>query len=188
MPVPTDEQLAEMMAQEGLSDQLFPKYYAMGPKEFSSGGASSAAAGSTAVLTKQLTNFGQILYGVRIQNFYSLPTNPTDFQVQLFESLKRWVDDEQIVGVNLSQQDVTAQEVPQAQFQGRADTVWHPFPVPYPMAGGNNINITITRVTSYPEIVAGTPLVVTTRGTLVAAEFKGVLPSEPTRRRLARPI
>lgn len=188
MTIPTDEQLAALMASEGLSDQLFPKYYSMGPSEFSSGGTPSGAAGATAVLTKQLTNFGQILYGVRIQNFYELPTNPTDEQVALFEQLKRFIDDEQIVGINLSQQDVTAQELPQAQLQGRADTTWHPFPVPYPMAGGNNINITITRITSYPEIVSGTPLVPTVRGTLLAGEFKGVLPSEPTRRRLARPI
>lgn len=182
MPINTDAELSEIWSRVGLSPQLFPKYYGMGPVQFFNGGSPSGTAGSRARLSRALTNSPQIIYGVRLQNVYELPSNPTEAQVQLFRTLKEWIDGEQVVTINLSQQDVTAQSVLQTQLVGKHGSVWAPFPEPYPMAGGNNVEVSIERLTSYPVLDGVNPVLPSCVGTLLAAEFKADMSSVPARR------
>ena len=169
----TDEELDTIWSKLGyLVPQLFPKYYAIGPVPFTRDGVPSGAAGAEAILTKELSNFPQILYGVRISNVYALP-DPVDashiLQAQLYHD---WLDGEQTVGVNLSQQNVTAQPMLQSQLTGRGDSAWHPFSAPYPMAGGNTVNLQVRRVTGYPDFIESDAVEPVVFATLLAAEFK----------------
>jgi hypothetical protein len=181
----TQEELDNIWSSQGLVPQLFPKYYSMGPVALTVDGSPSGAAGAVAVLTKELSNFPHILYGVRISNTYDVPTNPDAGEIRQFTMMKSFIDVEQTVTINLSQQNITGQAMLQAQLTGYAGTVWHPFPAPYPMAGGNNVNIEVRRVTSYPNYLADdravTPVVF---ATLLAAEFKATRQSVSTHRRL----
>lgn len=177
-----DAELSKIWSKSGLEPQLFPKYYGMGPVQFMNGSQPSGTAGSTATLSRALTNSPQLVYGVRLQNIYDLPGQPTADQVQLYRALKEHTDGEQLVTVNLSQQDVTANGVIQTQLVGSGGVVWAPFAQPYPMAGGNNITIRVQRLTSYPSLDGINPLLPSLVGTLLTAEFKGDLSSVPVRR------
>lgn len=169
----TDEELDTIWSKFGaLVPQLFPKYYAIGPVPLTLDGVPSGAAGAEAILTKELSNFPQILYGVRISNVYSLPAVPTATHIQQLQTYHDWLDGEQTVGINLSQQNVTAQPMLQAQLTGRGDSVWHPFPAPYPMAGGNSINLQVRRITGYPDFNESDPVQPVIFATLLCAEFK----------------
>ncbi len=202
----TQEELDNIWSSQGLVPQLFPKYYSMGPVALTVDGSPSGAAGAVAVLTKELSNFPHILYGVRISNTYELPTTTIGLpvgtpataeqviaQLEHYERMKRFVDVEQTVTINLSQQNITGQAMLQGQLCGQSGTVWHPFPAPYPMAGGNNVNVEVRRVTSYPnyplldsDVDPAAPIPVTpvVFGTLLAAEFKATRQSVSTHRRL----
>lgn len=208
----TQDELDNIWSSQGLVPQLFPKYYSMGPVALTVDGAPSGAAGAVAILTKELSNFPHILYGVRISTTYTLPTTiigepvapgipatADDVRAQLDHYARlRSMDTQQTVTINLSQQNITGQAMLQGQLCGETGTVWHPFPAPYPMAGGNNVNVEVRRATSYPpypwrsqevldgeagprELIDVRPVVF---ATLLAAEFKATRQSVATHRRL----
>lgn len=183
----SEDELNALFGEAGLAPQLFPKYYSMGPVQFMNAGVPSGAAGATATLTKQLTNFPTVIYGLRISNEYALSATPSVEEIAIYQTLKEWVDGEQTVTINLSQQDITGQEMLQSQLVGRRGSVWAPFPAPYPMAGGNNINVVVRRVTPYPSLVddAEDLVLPSVRATLLCAEFKATRSSMSTRRRLS---
>ncbi len=141
---------------EGLTEQnvqWFPIFYPMGPKAFQdSEGVPSGAIGSIAELTKELSNWPIMFLGLRITNVYPLPATPTELDLRVYEACKRGVDDEQTVRVALSQQNITAEATQQLHITGKSGVYWAPFPVPFGMAGGNNIAVTVQRTTPYPEI------------------------------------
>lgn len=170
----------------GLAPQLFPKYYTMGPVPFTLNGAPSGAVGATATLSKAISNFPQIMYGVRVSNVYQLPTSPTALDLQKLDAYHRWLDGEQTIGINLSQQNVTAQPMLQVQLTGRGDSVWHPFSAPYPMAGGNSINLEIRRITGYPDFDQSEAVEPTVFATLLVAEFKATRSTTSVKRVLGR--
>ncbi len=184
----TDEELDTIWSEfGGLAPQLFPKYYTMGPVPFARDGVPSGAVGATAVLSHPLSNFPQILYGVRISNIYPLPAAADATHMQQYRAYKEWLDGEQTVGINLSQQNVTAQPMLQSQLVGKGDSVWHPFPAPYPMAGGNSVNLEIRRLTGYPPFIeSGEVIEPVVFATLLVAEFKATRSTTSVKRVLGR--
>ena len=183
MPM-TDGELVNVWSAVGLNPQLFPKYYAMVPVALTVNGAGSGAVGAGATLTRELSNFPHILYGLRVTNTFALPAAPSDADINFADYLKTWVDNEQTITINMSQQNITAQAMLQSHLVGKGETVWAPFPAPYPLAGGNNITIEVRRTTAYPPFPS-TPQVATTptvHATLLTAEFKATFQSVPTHR------
>jgi hypothetical protein len=138
--------------------QWFPQYFPLGPVGFLSGsGTPNGNAGSRARLSKDIPNWPILFLGVRISSVYELPAEPSELDLRTYAACKLYVDDEQTVEVKLSQQNIVADPIQQTHLTGKAGIYWAPFSVPFPMAGGNNISIEITRSTRYPSI--GDPLV-----------------------------
>jgi hypothetical protein len=172
-----------MDALQKMEAQWFPVYYPMGPKSFlDSSGSPSGAVGSVAELTKDLSNWPILFLGLRITNVYALPSNPSEADVSLYQACKAYVDDEQTVRVALSQQNITAEATLQVQVTGKSGVYWAPFPVPFPMAGSNNIALTITRVTPYPLLGGELPIIPTVYATIVAAVARNNEQTVPARR------
>lgn len=169
----------------GLSPQTFPIYYSMGPVPFVDGnGDQSGARGAIARLATDLSNFPHMFMGLRITNAYDMPTVPTEAQVQLYRSMKEYLDGEQTVRLDLSQQNVTADALEQNQLCGAGAINWHPFPAPFPMAGGNNISITLQRLTPYPQFTQGTDILPQARVSILAAVMRADLKTAATHRAL----
>lgn len=162
--------------------QWFPIYYPMGPKAFQdANGDPSGAVGATAELTKEISNWPILFMGLRITNVYALPLAPTSLDLETYRAAKNFVDDEQTVRIALSQQNITAEATLQVQVTGKSGVYWAPFPVPFPMAGSNNIAITIQRVTPYPQI-DGERIVPTCFATILAAVARNSEQTVPVRR------
>ena len=166
----------------GLNPQAFPIYYPMGPKPFlGSDGTPSGAAGAVARLTRDLSNFPHMFLGLRVTNVYPLPADPSADDVQLFRALHEWTDGEQTMRVDLAQQNITADSVLTVQMTGRAGVHWHPFPVPFPMAGANNIAVEIVRTTGYPSL-GGEPILPTVHVSILAAVLRADLKTSAVHR------
>jgi hypothetical protein len=162
--------------------QWFPIYYPMGPKSFvDANGDPSGAVGATSELTKELSNWPILFMGLRITNVYQLPPTPTDLDLETFRVCKNFLDDEQTVRIALSQQNITAEATLQVQVTGKSGVYWAPFPVPFPMQGSNNIAITVTRVTPYPQL-NGAAIVPTCFATILAAVARDDKPSQAVNR------
>lgn len=136
-----------------MHNQWFPQYYSLGPRNFLDGNADpSGAAGSVASLSKDVPNFPILFMGLRIRNVYQLPQNPTELDLRIYALTKKYTDAEQTVRITLSQQNITADAPLQDHVCGLDGVYWAPFPIPYPMAGGNNAEFVITRLTNYPQL------------------------------------
>lgn len=159
----------------------YPILYGIEPRPFQLSGSPSGAAGAIAKLSFALPTNVHFIYGMRISNYYALPDNADAAAVARFEACKRWVDDDQMLKLDLSQQSIFVNDVKQNQVIGANGIHWHPFPVPYRIQGGNNYGITVTRLTSYPTI-AGAAVLPTVCITLVSGVFKGEMGTEPPRR------
>lgn len=156
-----------------LPGQWFPLIYGMGSVDFADAdGEPSGAQGARATLTKSIPNFPVLFLGIRLTNIYALPEEPTDTQIRIFEACKRYVDDEQSVKVSLSQQNITTDSVLQVQLVGKSGVYWAPFPVPFPMAGANDIQIEVIRDTSYPFFDQAVPILPKLKGSLAMAQFR----------------
>lgn len=159
--------------------QWFPQYFAMGPTAFTQGGTTpSGAAGSVARLNKDIPNWPILFLGVRLTNTYELPIEPTELDIQTYELCKQWIDGAQSVEVKLSQQNIMSDPMQQDHLVGRQGFYWAPFGVPFPMAGGNNIALSLTRTLGYPGInnndeqPALTPILPVVHATLICAVAK----------------
>lgn len=171
-----------MPALQNMEAQWFPSYFPMGPKAFQdANGDPSGAVGAVAELTKDISNWPILFMGLRITNVYALPAAPTDLDVQIYKAAKGYVDDEQTVRIALSQQNITAEATMQVQVTGKSGVYWAPFPVPFPMAGANNIALTVQRVTAYPQI-QGVQIVPTCYATIVCAVARNSEQTVPVRR------
>ena len=171
-----------MVALQEMEAQWFPVYYPMGPKAFlDANGTPSGAVGSVAELTKDISNWPLLFMGLRITNVYALPATPSELDLRVFEASKRYVDDEQTVRIALSQQNITAEQTLQVQVTGKSGVYWAPFPVPFPMAGGNDIAVSVTRVTPYSQI-DGNLIIPTCFATILAAVARNTEQTVPTRR------
>ncbi len=169
----------------GLSPQVFPIYYPMGDQPFlASNGTPSGAVGARARLQRPLSNFPHMFMGLRISNVYDLWTDvpqPTAEQVQLARFLREWTDAEQTVRITLAQQNVTAELLYQPHLTGHDGINWAPFPAPFPMAGGNNIQVEVQRTSAYPQF-NDTDILPTCSVTILAAVLRADLETSPPRR------
>lgn len=143
----------KVWSQFGFNPQAFPIYYPLGPANYlGSAGTPSGDAGARVELSQDLSNFPHLLYGVRVETRYDLPNDLSASEVELARYIKEFVDSETLIEIALSQQSVAARAVDLRTLQGNPDrgSPWHSFAQPFPMAGGNNIVLRLTRETSYP--------------------------------------
>jgi len=177
-----EEQFKQALTRQGLDPQVFPFYYDATAPFLDSNGAPSGAAGAVASLRRELNNFPHLFFGVRIESVYGLPDEPTADDLDRFRTAKEWLDDEAEFRIDLAQQNVTAEAITVKGMCGRNGTNWHPFSTPYPMAGGNNIQMTVRRLVGYPTIgdAAVQPVC---RVTLVTASFRADMRTVPIHRR-----
>jgi hypothetical protein len=149
-----DEQANEIWSSMGLQPQAFPAYDTLPPVQFATGdGVTQATAGATFTSAFNLDNFPRMIVGLRIQNVWQMPeTNVTADELALCEYVSRVVDLQQSVQINLTTTNITLRAaVPQNIMMG-AHEVWHMFPAGFDAAGGNDFNVTVTRLTSYPVL------------------------------------
>ena len=149
----------------------------MGPTAFvQSGNVPSGGAGSIARLNKDIPNWPILFLGVRLTNTYELPTEPTELDLRTYELSKQWLDGAQSIEVKLSQQNIMSDPMQQDHLVGRQGFYWAPFGVPFPMAGGNNIALSLIRTLSYPSLATAsqTPLPIqpVVHATLICAVAK----------------
>lgn len=118
-------------------------------------GAPSGGAGSQARMTITLDTFPYMVYGLRFTTSYELPP---DFWVANLDWKQFMrlggVDDDYDVSIKLTQGNVTTQRDAHVRnLQGANDINKHPWPLPYPLRGGNKIEVTATRNSSYPIVI-----------------------------------
>lgn len=150
----TEEQANEIWSTMGLQPQAFPAYDTLPPVQFTTGdGVAQAVAGASFTAAFNLDNFPRMIVGLRIQNVWQMPeTNVTADELALCEYVSRVVDLQQSVATNLTTTNITLRAaVPQNVMMG-AHEVWHMFPSAFDAAGGNDFNVTVTRLTSYPQL------------------------------------
>lgn len=174
----------EIWSRLGLSPEAFPAFDAASPKFFEdNGGDANAVAGATVQVGYSLDNFPRMLLGMRIENIWQLPEEPEPEEVALAEYVSRVVDHQQTVEINLTQNNITLRNsVPQSSIQGKGGYVWHGFPVAYPGAGGNDVNIYVRRQTAYP-IMRGVRINPKVHITLVSIILRGDRPTMAIQRR-----
>jgi hypothetical protein len=137
----------------GLSPQAFPAYDTLPPFQFvSDTGIIAATAGAKISGGFNLDNYPRIALGLRIENVWQLPEDPSLDELALAEYVSRVVDLQQTVQTNLTTTNITVRNpVPQSIMMGTRE-LWHLFPSGFDCAGGNDFNFEITRLTSYPLI------------------------------------
>lgn len=152
--------------------QWFPQYLPFGPVPFADAeGNPSGARGAQARPSRSLPNFPLLFVGIRINNVFELPDQPTALDMQIYEACKRFLDNEQTVRINLSQQNITSEATLQSQVTGNGGIYWSPFAVPFPMAGANNISLEIVRRTPYPQI-GGEPVLPVCDASILALQAR----------------
>lgn len=152
--------------------QWFPQYLAFGPVQFQdANGDPSGAAGAQARLSRSLPNWPILFIALRLDNVFNLPASPSDTDLRTYVAAKQFLDTEQTVRINLSQQNITAEATLQSHITGKGGTYYSPFPVPFPMAGANNIAVEVVRQTPYPQINQEL-ILPTCYGTIVAMQAR----------------
>lgn len=148
----SSEDANKLWSSMGLQPQAFPAYDTLPPQQFQTGaGTTEAIAGASFTAAFNLDNFPRMIVGLRIQNVWQMPEDDvTDTELRLCEYVSRVVDLQQSVQINLTTTNITLRAaVPQNVMMG-AHEVWHMFPAGFDAAGGNDFNVTVTRLTSYP--------------------------------------
>jgi len=135
----------------GLQPQAFPAFDAASATYFQDGNnEKSGAAGSELKIGFSLDNFPRMILGVRVKNVWQMPEDPTEAEIRLCEYVSRVVDSQQTISVDLTTSNITLRNpVLQSALMGDG-SVWHSFPAGFDAAGGNDFNLSIRRVTSYP--------------------------------------
>jgi hypothetical protein len=177
-----ESRLPEIMSVLGLHPQAFPLYYDAAGAFLDATGAPSGAVGARARIQRELNNFPHLVYGVRLENVYALGDEPTPADVDRFRAAKEFLDGLQEIEITLTQQNVVAQPTVQVNLVGRQGINWHPFASPFPMAGGNQFQLTATRLVGYPTL-SDEPILPTLRCTLVTVAFRADMQTTPPHRR-----
>lgn len=169
----------------GLNPQAFPIYYGMGPATFlDAAGAQSGLRGSVARLSKSLSNPPHLFMGLRIWNTINPPDTDDDGDWLRYEAAMKYQGGEQYVRMSLAQQNILADGILQTTLCGVDGIHWHPFPAPFPMQGGNDIELEIVRATSYGTYSDATPIVPTVNATLLCAVLRNDMKTQPMIRRV----
>jgi hypothetical protein len=169
-----------------VGEDQYPIYYPLEPRPFQLSGTPSGAAGAVARLSHAFANARHFVYGIRFSNFYDLPTGLDADNVAVYNACREWVDGDQTVTLDISQQSAFVNQTIQTHVTGKSGVHWHPFPVPFYIAGGNDFKVTVTRLTSYPSLLVGevfVPILPSVGATLVCGVFRGELTTQPPRRR-----
>jgi len=154
---------------EDLSNfQRFPVIYGASA-QFKNGSNESAGVGAVAKLQFALNNNPHEITGLRIRNSY---VQPAEFYQGNPLGLAR-IDLEQTVTMRMAQQNIVIDEVAQSLITGGNDASggtphWHPFELPYPFRGGNNVTVDVTRIAGY-DLPGSDPLVTIDAVTVYAA-------------------
>lgn len=167
-------------------EDQYPIYYAMEPRPFMLSSQPSGAAGAFAKLSFAFPSARHFIYGIRISNFYELPTNLGESGVALWHACREWLDADQSVVLDLSQQSIFVNETMQAHVTGRAGVHWHPFPVPFYIGGSNNFSLIVKRLTGYPSLLVGetlTPILPSVGATLVCGVWRSDMTTSGPKRR-----
>jgi hypothetical protein len=155
--------------QAWLGPEAFPLEYSAESAFLNAAGVPSGAVGARAVLSFELNNWPHVAYGIRLVNVYALPSTPDALDLDTYRTCKEWLDDDQLVSINLARQNITTNTgVHQRTLQGRVGLHWHPFPKPYLFRGANNCSVEVTRLVDYPTI-GDAPVLPVLRGTLITA-------------------
>lgn len=148
-----DDDLYELFA-NATPRQLFPAYYPDSTEFLVNNRNPGGAVGATAKLNIELDNNPFMCTGFRITNVYEIPE--AFRTVDLMTWLSR-VDGDQTVESKLTQQNFIIRPMNQRLLTGSPPAAqsgavhWHPLESPIPFRGGNNVNLIVTRQTSYPE-------------------------------------
>lgn len=163
------------MTEREYQPQRFPIIYP-GSAEFRVEDGPGAVRGATATITITINTRPHMLTGIRLCNVYEVPEELRD--VSSLAWLNR-LDQEQDLSTQLAQQNVVVRPTMQSLVTGggggigAATVHWHPFECPYPFRGGNNITLSLSRLTSYPDEIKS----VTVKAALVGwAYIDGPLP------------
>lgn len=135
-------------------EQWFP-VYPSATGTFLLDGVASSRRGSEAVAEIQLDTFPSLVYGARFEVSYELPLaffaeNP-GFKRDMREG---GVDDDYEVSITLTQGNVTVQESAHVRnLQGAGGINKHPWPIFYPLRGGNKVMFRARRLSSYAPVI-----------------------------------
>jgi hypothetical protein len=152
--------------------QRFPVVYPA-KAQFKSGSNEDAQAGATAKLQFTLNNNPHEITGLRIRNVYEIP------DAYLLAGFGTdWLqrkDGEQDLVVRMAQQNIVVDEANQVAVLGNDGIHWHPFELPYPFRGGNNVTVDVNRTTSYRWVVQNGEVVdeITIKSVTVTAALVG---------------
>lgn len=156
-----------------LQAQWFP-VYPSGSGVFMLNGQPSGDINAEAVVSIELDTFPTLIYGARFESTYELPatfwaSNPS-FKRDMREG---GVVDDCEVDIRLTQGNVTTQELAHMRnLQGGLSINKHPWPVFYPVRGGNKVGFRVRRLSSFAPVVVNDvpqPLTVTLKVTLETA-------------------
>jgi hypothetical protein len=142
---------------EDLSNfQRFPIVYGASA-QFKTGSNESAAAGAVAKLQFALNNNPHEITGLRLWNSYEIPEGFLSDLEGGGPLLLARLDGQQTITMRMAQQNVVIDEVLQPLLTGGGGVTgaaehWHPFELPYPFRGGNNITVDVTRLTGYANV------------------------------------
>lgn len=150
----------------------WPLYY-KDESQFRLGTTPSGLAGAKANLAFTINNRPHHVYGIRFAISYELDTafeaENYGFRQAMSEGGTDFGFD---VTIDLSQTNVTNIELDARTLVGKSGVVWHPFPVPLRIRGGNNVKCNCVRKLSYPAV--GDPAAVpvpTVQGVLVTGQM-----------------
>jgi len=166
--------------------QRFPVVYPA-KAQFKSGSNESAQAGATAKLQFSLNNNPHEITGLRVRNVYEIPDEYMQSPQLAGSNFLERKDGEQDLVVRMAQQNIVVDEANQVAVVGNNGIHWHPFELPYPFRGGNNVTVDVTRSTNY-RFVDGNGLEILIEAVTVTAALVGwmyvgpggVLPGPPS--------
>ncbi len=130
--------------------QWFPIY------EGSSAQFENGDLGQAVDITFALDTFPAFWYGLRVVVSYELPAEfwRTNYGFKQLMN-QGGVPLDMSTKIELTQQNITrgSTTVHTATVTGANGVNWHPFTVPYPFRGGNNVILKFRRLSSFPELV-----------------------------------
>ena len=163
--------------------QKFPIYYP-GEQLFQGDNVTNGSPqrGAEAIVQTAITTRPFAWVGVRWRLLYEIPTDGLVFgpqgETQRFYPpdlccyLQR-LDQDMDITVELASQNIVIRPTNSQLVQGQDGVHYHPFAAPFPFRGGNNVNLTFKRRTSYPTDIVN----VTVQTALVGWQY--VLGEDP---------
>jgi len=146
--------------------QRFPVIYSA-QAQFKVGSSESAAAGAVAKLQFAINNNPHEITGLRVKNVYEVPPEFLELaRPDGMDYLDR-LDQEQTLTMRMAQQNIVVDATLQSLVCGTGPH-WHPFELPYPFRGGNNVTVDVNRLTGY-TLPGSDPLVTVDAVTVQAA-------------------